>query len=245
MSDNSAATSGSAAGLRMRIALGEFAIIVFGVLAALAVNASWQEHVDRDREQHYLHQLAADLSENRRRLEEALALEQGQMQRASNILAALRSNTPLSKDAARALMLDEPPFPWFSDPRLLEGTLVALIETGDINLLRDDSLRIHAIRYQGQLRADLTEFGRKLDSFQSFESHLFQLLESARPASAQPEIDDTPGSLIALRNNPEATAVFRSFRMNTEARMWYLSQMLAATNGLLGRLQSGTTGAGS
>ena len=245
MSENSAPPKGSPAGLRARTALGEILIIVFGVLAALAVNASWQEHVDQEREQHYLRQLGADLSENKRRLEEALALEQGQMQRASNILAALRSSAPLSKDAAGALMMDEPPFPWFSDPRLLEGTLVALIATGDINLIRDESVRIGAIRYQGQLRADLTEFGRKLESFQSFESRLFQLLESARPADAQPDSDDTPGSLIALRNNPEARAVFRSFRMNTEARMWYLSQMLAATNDLLGHLQSGTTGAGS
>lgn len=83
-----------------------------------------------------------------------------------------------------------------------------------------------------------TEFGRKLESFQSFESRLFELLESARPADAQPDSDDTPGSLVALRNNPEARAVFRSFRMNTEARMWYLNQMLTATMDLLGHLQT-------
>ena len=129
MSEKSTPPMGSPAGLRARRALGEVVIIVFGVLAALAINAGWQKHVDRQREQHYLRQLAADLGENKRRLEEALALEQGQLQRASSILAA-------------------------------------------------------------------------------------------------------------LRNNPEAGAVFRSFRMNTEARMWYLGQMLTATTDLLGRLQT-------
>ncbi len=129
MSEKSTPPMGPSAGLRARRALGEIVIIVFGVLAALAVNAGWQKHVDQEREQHYLRQLGADVGENKRRLEEALALEQGQLQRASSILAA-------------------------------------------------------------------------------------------------------------LRNNPEARAVFRSFRMNTEARTWYLGQMLTATTDLLGRLQT-------
>lgn len=239
MNDTASRIRGLPAGQRMRGALTEFALIVCGILAALAVNAWWQEHLDRAREQQYMEQLNSDVRDNQRRLEEALALERGQLQRATAILSALRANVPFSENSATALMTAEPPFPWFSDPRLLDGTIVALVATGDINLIRDDRVRVAAIRYQGQLRADLAEFGRKIGPFQELEGALNRLLELKREADADPDADDLARALVALQGNPEAAVVFRLFRMNIENRMWYLSQMLDATKAFLGILESG------
>lgn len=43
----------------------EFLVVVTGVLVALALNAWWGERQDRDLEQDYLRQLAADVQETR------------------------------------------------------------------------------------------------------------------------------------------------------------------------------------
>lgn len=115
----------------------EFLLIVTGVLAALTVDAWWQGRLDNERERQYLEQLHADVRSNRQRLEEALELEHDQLQRAQSMLAAVRGSKPISADSATSWMTRDPPFPWYSDPRLLEGTIVALVETGDINLIRD------------------------------------------------------------------------------------------------------------
>ena len=211
----------------------EFLLIVAGVLTALTVDASWQRHTDRVREQEYLTQLQSDVLENRRLLQAALHIERGQLQRAIAILAALRGVDPIPLDSAALWMNAEPPFPWYSDPRLRDGTIAALVGTGDINLIRNDRVRAAMIGYHGQLRADLGEFSRDVGLFQDLASDLLRLLESTRATNAKADEDDAAGSLIALRKNPDAAAIFRLFRFNIEARIWYLTQMLQATDGFV------------
>ncbi len=58
-----------------RTALREFAIIVAGVLCALAAQSWWQAGEERRREQDYLRQLLADTRENERRPDAAIAVD--------------------------------------------------------------------------------------------------------------------------------------------------------------------------
>jgi hypothetical protein len=212
-----------------RVAI-EFLLIVAGVLTALTVDAAWQGHTERVREREYLTQLHSDVLENRRLLQAALVIERGQLHRALAILAGLRGVQPIPLDSAALWMNAEPPFPWYSDPRLRDGTITALVGTGDINLIRNERVRAAMIGYQGQVRADLGEFSRDVGLFQDLASDLLRLLESTRAPSAEGNEDDVAGSLVALRTNPDAAAIFRLFRFNIEARIWYLTQMLNATD---------------
>jgi hypothetical protein len=226
-----------AAGQVRRVAI-EFLLIVAGVLTALGVDAAWQRHSDHVRERGYLIQLRSDVLENRSLLQGALVIERGQLQRATAILAGLRDVHAIERDSAALWMSAEPPFPWYSDPRLRSGTMAALIGTGDINLIRDDRIRAATIGYQGQLEADLGEFSRDVGLFQGLASDFVRLLESTRAPSAKGNEDDTASSLVALQKSPEAAAVLRLFRFNIEARIWYLTQMLKATDEFLAVLST-------
>jgi hypothetical protein len=216
-------------GNKVRKAAAEFLLIVTGVLAALTVDAWWQGRLDDEREHQYLQQIEADVRSNSQRLQEALELEQDQLQRAQSMLAALRGTIPISGDSASAWMMRDPPFPWYSDPRVLDGTMVALIETGDINLIRDPVVRSGLIEYLGQLQADFAEFKRGIVPFLAHVDELYRMMEIARSARPQANGDDLAGSLQALARDPEAAAILRLLVTNIENRVWYLNQMREAT----------------
>lgn len=87
-------------------------MIVVGVMTALTVDAWWQGDLEREREQEYLEQLHADVIDNERRLEEALTLENGQMQRTVAMLGAVRGRDAIPADSAESWMKREPPWPF-------------------------------------------------------------------------------------------------------------------------------------
>lgn len=225
---------------RIRRAVPEFLLIVAGVLTALTVDAWWQGHVDRVREQEYLEQLLADVRDNRRRLEAALHIEVDQMQRATTMLSAVRGPTAIRADSAESWLTRTPPFPWYSDPRLVDGTMVALIETGDINLIRDTRIRTATIAYASQLRADMEEFSREITAFQQYASRIYTLMELSRTADLDPNDDAPVRALSALRGNAEAAIALRLIKMNIDTRTWYLRQMLEATGSFVNILESST-----
>lgn len=228
----------SVTGNQVRKSAAEFLLIVTGVLAALTVDAWWQGRLDNQREHQYLEQIEADVGSNHERLQEALELEQDQLQRAQSMLAALRGTIPISGDSATSWMKRDPPFPWYSDPRVLDGTMVALIETGDINLIRDPVVRSGLIEYLGQLQADFAEFKRGIVPFLAHVDELYRMMEIVRPPGRQSSGDDAAGSLQALAHDPEAAAILRLLVVNIENRAWYLNQMLEAT-GEIGTLLNG------
>jgi hypothetical protein len=198
----------------------EFTLIVAGVLTALAFDASWDRHTNRVREREYLLQLRTDVTDNQRRLQDAIILERGQLQRAEAILSALRSDRPFDVDSAASWLNREPVFPWYSDPRLRDGTLTALITTGDTA----------SIGYNSQLNADLAEFTRSIEPFQQLAQRHYALTEGGRTTPVAIDLAEDARKLTMLRHNPEAKLVFRLFRVNIETRIWYLTQMLAATD---------------
>ncbi len=230
--------------VRARRLAAEFVLLVAGVLTALGVDAWWQGRTERVREAEYLDQLHEDALENRRRLAEALTIERDQLARADAVQRALRSRQPMDRDSATSWMIREPTFPWYSDPRVLTGTIVALVETGDINLIRQGDLRSAIIGYLGQLEADLAEFRRGIVPFQDHADRLYALAESARAAEPRAEREDaaqayavSPTDLLAVQRNPEAAVVFRLLRANIDNRIWYLSQMHEATEKFIGTLR--------
>ena len=116
----------------------EVLIVIVGVVIGFQVTAWGQARADRAREAEYLRQLRADLDRTEQIFDEA------------------ESSTRKGDRAAAALLLpfrtDERPPPdsiytWLQSATLIDrpkpvtGTAEALVATGDLNLIRDDSLR--------------------------------------------------------------------------------------------------------
>ena len=122
----------------------EFLVVVSGILVALALNAFYQDRVDAQREAGYIEQLAADLEESEAAFEAAVAGNEAERAKVMQLLAFFGEDTPPSReqfDEVRTLSTR------LAQPTL--STAQAVVETGDLQLIRDDALRSAIIQYVG------------------------------------------------------------------------------------------------
>ena len=216
----------------------EAAAIVVSILLAFSIDAWWQDRSDQIRLKEYLSQVRADTLDNQRRLTEALQLEKGQQGVVQEILVALRSPVPMTLDSARKWTQLEPGFIWYSDPRLLDGAISALVTTGDINLVHDPRVKTALINYLGQLKADMNEIDRGVNQFLIHESELLRVFELARIPGTESAKVALANELLSIQNDKTAAVVFRLLEKNITNRIWYLEQMLVATEELSSELNT-------
>jgi len=130
----------------------EVLIVIVGVVIGFQVTAWGQARADAAKEQTYLRQLVVDLAETER-LAEDNRQKMVPLERAPRRLA-------------QAHFLPEPPprdsviawanvVPVYSDMSPVLGTAEALVSTGDIGLIRDDSLRSAIMAYLDQARENV------------------------------------------------------------------------------------------
>jgi hypothetical protein len=123
---------------------GEFLVVVSGVLVVLALNASYQARVEAERETGYLEQLAADLEESETALQQAVSAGEAQRDRVMALLALLHAEeVPGQERFDELTTLSIAP----AQPTL--STAQAIVETGDLHLIRDDALRAAIVQYVG------------------------------------------------------------------------------------------------
>ena len=216
----------------------EAAAIVVSILLAFSIDAWWQDRSDQIRLKEYLSQVRADTLDNQRRLTEALQLEKGQQGVIQEILVALRSAAPMTLDSARTWTQIEPGFIWYSDPRLLDGAIAALVATGDINLVHNPRVKTSLINYLGQLKADMNEIDRGVNQFLIHEGELLRVFELARIPGTESAKVALANELLSIQNDKAAAVVFRLLEKNITSRIWYLEQMLVATEELSSQLNT-------
>ena len=121
---------------RMRWFGAEFLVVLTGVLVALAFNAWWVSRHDAGRERAYLRQIRAELVRTEQELDTEIAYDAELFRRAARLHDAFFAVPAPPIDSLRG---------WFNtdhaDPEPLLGTLRAIVSTGDLHLVRDDSVR--------------------------------------------------------------------------------------------------------
>jgi hypothetical protein len=124
-------------------------VIVVSILLAFAIEAWWASSQDREREGAYLEQLEADLEgtlENNARFSaraEASELATVRLFRSYYEASQPHPDSLETRWAGLAA--------WVVQPRL--GTVQALVATGDLELIRDDSLRVAISSYLTEMTA--------------------------------------------------------------------------------------------
>jgi hypothetical protein len=212
---------------RFRRAATEFVLIVTGVSVALGAQSLWDFGQDRDAEREYLSQLQSDLAENQRRLQDARELEVQQAAAARAALNALAAGAEIPADSAQAWLMERRGL-FYSDPRPITGTFSALVETGDLRLIRDSAKRNAIISYLAQITADKAEFDRFVDD------HLFALrmIRAAGSAPAQQWGslgDSAVRAYLAVPTDPAVPTALEHLITATEVRQVYLGRMIEAT----------------
>ena len=131
----------------------EFLVVVTGVLVALAVQAVYQHRGNLKRERHYLSQIAADMRET-----------EGLMAQSESAARIRDRAAPLLLRAYRTGAHEDSIFKWLASstqslaPSPVIGTVEALINSGDLSLIRNDSLRVHIARYVTQVRGRMNVY---------------------------------------------------------------------------------------
>ena len=127
----------------------EVAVVVIGVVIGFQVTAWGQARADRAEEQTYLRQLAADLRETERQLAQADSSARGPDRATRKLVLAYYLPERPPRDSVLA---------WFrtadrhSPIRPVTGTAEALVATGDLGLIQNDSLRSHITAYLDDTR---------------------------------------------------------------------------------------------
>ena len=173
----------------------EFLVVVSGILVALGLQAWYQGQQDARVERVYLNQLLADLDATERDLRIAIAQDSSRADLGTRVVMAFRSDAPLAPDTARSWLKLQ--FGFFSDPRHVLATITTLIETGDIKLIDDASLRSAIVAYASLMAIDMDELSRAVNRLtgandvvsRRWEYHSLPPLVSPRARSASPYPD--------------------------------------------------------
>jgi hypothetical protein len=120
--------------------LAELAVIVGGVLIALAADAWWEARLDRREAREYSERLLVDFQETQRRLRGAIAGETETLELVASVVEEALDGAFPSPDS-----LELPTR--FNQFEPLTGTLTALVGSGDLRLIRDDSLRFELVAF--------------------------------------------------------------------------------------------------
>lgn len=138
---------------RLARTLGEIATVTVGILIAFALDAWWDNRVTAEREQVHLRALASDFDQNVAALRAQVKAEKYVMSSSQDLLKLVRAREPSVTTLVAGLMSEV-----FNSSRYepVMGAYEALVNSGGLMLIRDESLRAalaeFAARVDGQYR---------------------------------------------------------------------------------------------
>ena len=224
--------------------LREFATIVAGVLVALAGQAWWSSREDAVREHDYLRQLLVDTRENEEQLTNALRFDRSVRDAEAALATALYAPRPLPTPDSLRVLFDGPIFASSNlEPRI--GTYTALLSSGDIRLIRTDTLRAQLIAYSAQLQSDgemlrlyleqaFLDPGRIARVF-PFTRRLFVTLSDTEERAAR--VGDA-ATMSRLRDNPEVGSALFALQVANGNRVQHIGTLLRLTTRLRRTLEA-------
>lgn len=218
-----------------RAALREFAVIVAGVLCALAAQAWWEQRENREREATYLRQLLADTRLNAERVREAVAIDSAAGVAARRAADALTSTgAPPPADSL---------VEWISgagvgsEPQTVSGSYRAVVGTGELRLIRSDTLRAALAAYASFLENE-TERQRQFRMVVSSEAGEMAM---AMPFMRRMLLDGPDPSRVdvrALRDDPRVAGLLFTVQIANANRLSGLRALRKETDGLLALLRA-------
>ena len=211
--------------LNWQTLLRELVVTFIGVLMALAVSALWTERQEHVKEHTALSQLLATTRENERLINQAIFEDSSTVALDAAMRADFAQAAPTLPNDSVAVWLG-----WSARMSAFEpltGAYAALVQSGDINLVRDAALRAKIVTYSGQLDAKIqalrifesagvTNF---LGSFGAFPPEL--QLWWAKPVNAPPDVsalrkDAKLALLLTQRYTTVGNRVNRLRRLRTQ-----------------------------
>ncbi|HYW08580.1 MAG TPA: hypothetical protein VE913_16590 [Longimicrobium sp.] len=219
-----------------RAALREFTVIVAGVLAALCAQAWWDWRQERGREHDYLRQLLADTRENERRLSDAIRDDSAANRSIGRVVDALTRPGPLPPSDSMVKWTLESGNS--SEFQALAGTYEALLGTGDLRLIRNDTLRALLVAYGGRLGTDRDMLMLMLEMGLGSVDVMPGKLPFTRRIFLDGPTRDTGFDFEPIRDDPEVAALLFRLQAANSNRLSRLVRMRDDTRRLRRALEA-------
>ena len=211
----------------------ELAIIVVGVLLALGVQAKWEERGDRKREREYLDQLRSDAAVNLQLMTAEGTRVSAALRGTLELYRLLRSNVePPGRDSIATLMGSG-----LITLQLRTGVLDALIRTGDINLIANDTLRARLIAHDAELKR-FSELMRLLEDIVARTSDIRSTAFERHSGSNEPNVADALGATPDFRGLRGDVEYRGSVRRRAEIQNIYARSLAARRSAVSDMLES-------
>lgn len=216
-------------------ALREFAIIVAGVLCALGAQAWWQQHEESGRERDYLRQILADTRENERRLDDAIGQDSAGSLAAARIMDALTTpDAPLPPDSMLRWMSQAGRS---TDFRPVAGNYRALLGTGELRLVRTDTLRALLASYASSVDAEADRQRQFRETMTNTAGPMARAMPFMRRAFVgRPRLDDE--ELRRIRADPEVMGILFMMQAAISNRVSGLRSLRGETRRLRAALEA-------
>ncbi len=217
---------------RLRRPLAELAIVVAGVLIALAVNSAWETMQNRARVESELRLLLTTTRENEQRILQAAYEDSISYASAYKLGQSMLRERPTVDTLVRWLERSA----WFSDFRVITGPYAALVESGTIRFVQSDSLRNRIVVYAGEIEAAAAT----LRQYDEQATRVFELAGSL-PEALQLRTLPNPAAAINVdrfRGDPKSHDYAWRLRLASSFRLQLFRPMLAQTVALRKALET-------
>jgi hypothetical protein len=208
-------------------AFGELVLIVAGVLIALGAESAWEDRGEGIRANAYLEALHSDMAQARTQVEAVISATQIQLELTDSILDGLRGVDGGSE------FLDRGSHALGGVLILPTGTLDALLETGDVNLLSPE-LRAAVVATHSILRR---VEGLADDYRTAALENLTRYLE-ARETLALNIPRDRPLPIEAARRVPRIVSSVETHRFLLSQRLRTFEGLISALDDILNALET-------
>ena len=208
----------------------EFVVIVAGVLVALAVDAARSSREDHARAAAYLGQLRLDLSATSAALASAMAVEEGARNGADRLIQALNASSLPSSDSLKVWIAAATNSSASFYPTM--GTVTALIESGELRLIRDEDIRRNVLQYHSSVQGSL----RIVDAVNPYMWRTLERLGSMLSWSALLASDERqrfPINWESLASNPNFHGAVYDMRLAAHNRLFALKSLKSSLDVLL------------
>lgn len=134
--------------------LADLVVIILGIVIALSLDAWWQNKQDRKLEQHYLEKLYVEFKANEHNFEKSLHDHVRKQGYAKTVLRVIHDGLDIPTDSIGHLVN------WASKgspDAIIDGNYKALIQSGHLSLITNDSLRSKLAAYGGRVAVDMNK----------------------------------------------------------------------------------------
>jgi hypothetical protein len=165
---------------RLRWFFAELVVVVAGILLALGLQSWWQGRENDVRGISYQRQVLADAKKTRATYQKAIATDTNLRNVTAQLSDALHTRITLEGDDAMTWLVWRSG--WFSDPRPVVGNVYALIDTGDIQLIRNPKIQAAIVEYASILKSSIADIDGQPDRIRrANDSELLRFEEANLP----------------------------------------------------------------